>query len=165
MKKHMYKIIIVFLVGILAVVSFYMLWVHVPYYQHHHGLDEIRNQICEENNYVYDDYFFEHHGQSVYYILRIKINGSSSYVAYDKDLNYVAMYQGQIADVQTIQEAILKRYPDDVTSEDIESLDVAYENNMFVYYVKIQNKKQLLYLYYHIDDGSFMKAIKIEKEA
>ena len=57
MKKHIFPIVISVLVIILAVVSFYALWVHVPYYNYHHQLDEIRNEICETNHYEYMDYF------------------------------------------------------------------------------------------------------------
>ena len=53
MKKHTFRILVVCLVIILAVVSFYMLYVHVPYYNYHHQLDEIRNEICEQNHYEY----------------------------------------------------------------------------------------------------------------
>lgn len=48
MKKHLFRLSVIVLVIVLAVVSFYMLYVHVPYYNYHHGLDEIRNEICEK---------------------------------------------------------------------------------------------------------------------
>ncbi len=64
MKKHGFRILLVVLIVILAIVSFYMLWVHVPYYQHYHGLDEIRNEICETNHYEYMDYLLKYQESS-----------------------------------------------------------------------------------------------------
>lgn len=160
-KKHIFPIVIGVLVVILVVVSFYMLWVHVPYYNYHHQLDEIRNEICETNHYEYMDYFNEHRGKEKYYILKVKINNVLSYVAYDKDLNLVETYQGDVAEEKVVQEAMLKKYKDDVTQEDIENLEIGYENNKFVYYVKVQKDSYLLYLYYDLVDGSFVKTYRI----
>ena len=93
MKKHTFRILVVCLVIILAVVSFYMLYVHVPYYNYHHQLDEIRNEICEQNHYEYMDYFSEYRGKSKYYMLKVKIDGVESYVAYDTKQKLVDTYQ------------------------------------------------------------------------
>ncbi len=161
MKKHIFPIVISVLVIILAVVSFYVLWVHVPYYNYHHQLDEIRNEICETNHYEYMDYFNEHRGKEKYYVLKVKIDNILSYVAYDKDLKLVDTYQGDVVDEKIVQDAILKKYKDDVTKEDVESLDVGYENNKFVYYVKVQREDYLLYLYYDIVNGEFVKTYHI----
>lgn len=161
MKKHLFKIILVFLIVILAVVSFYMLWVHVPYYQYNHQLDVIRNEICETNHYEYMNYFTEHRGEKLYYVLKVKINDVLSYVAYDCDKKLVDTYQGQIADEKAVRNAILKKYKNDVTAKDIDKLDIGYENNKFVYYTKVQKDNQLIYIYYDISDGTFLKAYKI----
>ena len=74
MKKHGFHILVVALIGLLMVVSFYMLFVHVPYYQHHHELMNKRNEICESHYYQYMDYFNEYYGKETYYILKVKIN-------------------------------------------------------------------------------------------
>ena len=97
MKKHLFRLSVIVLVIVLAVVSFYMLYVHVPYYNYHHGLDEIRNEICEKNNYEYLDYFNEYHGKETYYILKVKINDMEAYVAYNQKQELVDTYQGDIA--------------------------------------------------------------------
>lgn len=161
MKKHGFRIMLVVLIVILAIVSFYMLWVHVPYYQHYHGLDEIRNEICETNHYEYMDYFTEHRGKDVYYILKVKINGVLSYVAYDEDKKLVDMYQGTVADQETVKKEILKKYPDEVSLDDLVDFDIGYENDTFVYCVKVQRNDRLLYIYYHLDSGRFLKAYRI----
>lgn len=161
MKKHLFRIILVFLIIVLAVVSFYMLWVHVPYYQYHHQLDEVRNEICENNHYEYMGYFTEHRGENVYYILKVKIDGVLSYVAYDQDKKLVNTYQGDVVDVEKVKSSIMEKYKDEVTKEDIETLDIGYENDKFVYYVKVQKNEQLIYIYYDLSTGHFLKAYKI----
>ena len=145
LKKQTFMISVIVLVIILAVVSFYMLFVHVPYYQYHHGLDEIRNEICETNQYEYDDYFSEYRGKETYYIVRVKINGVVSYVAYNKDLTLVDTYQGSVADSKNVQQAIEQKY-----QIVIDDLEVGYENERFVYYGRYQENESLLYVYYDL---------------
>lgn len=156
MKKHTFIISVVVLVIILAVVSFYMLFVHVPYYQYHHQLDEIRNEICETNQYEYDGYFSEYRGKETYYIAKVKINGVESYVAYNKDLKLVDTYQGEVADEAVVQKAIQDKY-----QVNIESMEIGYENERFVYYGRYQDEQSLLYVYYDLATGEFIKAVRL----
>jgi uncharacterized protein YpmB len=160
-KKHLYRVLVVVLVMVLAVVTFYMLFVHVPHYQYYHQLDEVRNEICEKNNYEYMGYFNEHRGKNVYYVIKVKIDGVLTYVAYDEDKKLVDSYQGEVVNERVVKQAILKKYEKTVTSDDLETLDIGYENDQFVYYVKVQREESLLYLYYSIEDGSFIKAYKL----
>ena len=142
MKKHVFRISVVVLIIILAIVSFYMLFVHVPYYQHHHKLNTIRNHICEENHYEYKDYFYEYYGKETYYILRVNKDDLLTYVAYDENENLVQSYQGDIANEDDVKKAILEKY-----NFDIDKLEIAYENNQFVYYGKFQDNDVLFYVY------------------
>lgn len=158
MKKHLFLFLVVILVIILAIVSFYMLFVHVPYYEYHHALDETRNQICETNHYEYMDYFYEYRSQETYYILKVKINGIESYVAYDQELNLVDTYQGDVANTDRVKQAIMDKY-----QYDVKDLEIGYENNKFVYYAKHQTKSVLMYMYYRLDNGEFVKAVRIEE--
>ena len=156
LKKQTFIISVIVLVIILAVVSFYMLFVHIPYYQYHHGLDEIRNEICETNQYEYDDYFSEYRGKETYYIARVKISGVTSYVAYNKDLTLVDTYQGSVADSKDVQQAIEQKY-----QIVIDDLEVGYENERFVYYGRYQEDESLLYVYYDLMSGEFIKAVRL----
>lgn len=156
LKKQTFIISVIVLVIILAVVSFYMLFVHIPYYQYHHGLDEIRNEICETNQYEYDDYFSEYRGKETYYIARVKISGVTSYVAYNKDLALVDTYQGSVADSKDVQQAIEQKY-----QIVIDDLEVGYENERFVYYGRYQEDESLLYVYYDLMSGEFIKAVRL----
>ena len=125
------------------------------------SLDEIRNEICETNHYEYMDYFNEHRGKEKYYVLKVKIDNILSYVAYDERFKISRYLSRRCCDEKIVQDAILKKYKDDVTKEDVESLDVGYENNKFVYYVKVQREDYLLYLYYDIVNGEFVKTYHI----
>lgn len=156
MKKHTFVISVVILVVILAVVSFYMLFVHIPYYQYHHQLDEIRNEICEDNQYEYLDYFSEYRGQSTYYIVKIKQDGKPAYVAYNQKQELVNTYQGDVADEKQIFKSIEDKY-----HVKLKELEIGYENERFVYYGRYQDDETLLYVYYDLSDGEFIKAVKL----
>lgn len=157
MGKYKFKITVVLLVVLLALTVFYMAYVHVPYYQYHNQLNMIRNEICETNNYEYDDYFYEHHGNDVYYILRIKMNNEQYYVAYNTDKELVSSIKGPFAGEEDVIKAIKEKY-----EVEVEGLDVGFENNKFVYYVKIQTDTKLTYVYYSLETGEFLKAYYIE---
>jgi len=156
MKKYKFKIIVISLVMILIFVSFYMFFVHLPYYNHYHRLDEIRNQICEDNNYQYLDYFYEHRGNEVYYILKVKLNDTDSYVAYNEKLELIDTLSEEVASKEEVQAAIVDKY-----KVSIDHLEIGYENEKFVYCGKYQDKDSLMYIYYDLVTGEFMKAVTL----
>ena len=162
MKKHKDTIIIIILTIILLCVGFYTMFIHVPYYEYHNNLTAIRNHIIETNRYNYLDYFNEHRGKQVYYILKIDNDGNPTYVAYDESLNLVDSYQGEMASISDIKQAILDKYKDVLTEHDLDSIEVGYENNKFVYSVKVLKNKSILYIYYDLDDGEFLKAYHLK---
>lgn len=157
MSHKKFLIITVVLIVVLVMTTFYMAFVHVPYHQYHNNLNLIRNEICETNNYEYDDYFYAHHGDSVYYILRIKMNNEQYYVAYDTDKKLVSSLKAPFANEDDVIRLINERY-----ETNIDDLDVGYENNKFVYYKKIQDEIRLTYVYYSLETGEFLKAYYIE---
>ena len=156
MKKHVFQITVVTLIVVLAIVSFYMLYVHIPYYQYHHGLDEIRNEICEKNQYEYKGYFDQYNGADKYYIARVNIDGVLSYVAFNEKQELIDTYQGPIADENDIKKAIESKY-----EIQFNQLDVGYENNKFVYWSKYQDESSLMYIYYDLASGEFVKAVQL----
>ena len=111
---------------------------------------------CETNQYEYDDYFSEYRGKETYYIARVKISGVTSYVAYNKDLALVDTYQGSVADSKDVQQAIEQKY-----QIVIDDLEVGYENERFVYYGRYQEDESLLYVYYDLMSGEFIKAVRL----
>lgn len=157
MDKYKFKIAVTFLIVLLGLTFFYMAYVHVPYNQYHNHLDVIRNEICEKNNYQYLDYFYEHHGKDVYYILKIKMNEEEYYVAYNTKQELVSSIKAPFASKENVIKAIKKRY-----KVDVKDLEVGFENNKFVYCQKIQEKKKLTYVYYSLESGEFVKAYYIE---
>lgn len=156
MKKNIFRISVVGLVIVLAIVSFYMFYVHVPYYQYHDNLAKIRNDICETNNYEYMDYFSEYRGKEVYYIVKIKVNNLPVYVAYNKDQELVNSFQKTIASEDVVKQAMESKY-----KVSVDKLDIGYENNKFVYYAMVQDDEHLYYMYYDLASGDFVKAYKL----
>lgn len=157
MKNYKFKILIVSLVLILCLSIFYMVFVHVPYYSYYHDLDLVRNEIVEKNKYQYDNYFHEHHGKQLYYIIKVKVNNEEYYVAYDENKKFVDSLKAPFASQKEVINAINKKY-----KASIDSVDVGYENNRFVYCQKIMTSKKLTYVYYRVDNGEFLKAYFIE---
>lgn len=153
MKKLWFRILAIVLTIILLFVSFYMFFIHVPYYEHNHKLDTIRNEICETNNYKYDDYFVEYRGQHLYYITRIKQDDKESYVVHDKEKKFVNSFKENVADEKIVIKTIKEKY-----GKDVQSLDIGYENNKFVYYTIIHEDDTLMYLYYDLATGEFVKS-------
>lgn len=158
MSSRNFKITVFFLVIALFVSSFYMIFIHIPYHQYHNNLKMIRNEICETNNYLYDDYFYEHHGKDVYYILRIKMNSIQYYVAHNSDRELIDTLEGPFASEENVKKAIKEKY-----EKEIDKLEVGYENDEFVYYAKIKDEKKLTYVYYSLKTGEFLKAYYIEE--
>ena len=156
MKKNVFIAIVSVLVIILIVVSFYMLNVHIPYYDYHNHLDHIRNNICEKENYEYKDYFFEYRGHDVLYVMKINVNDQDAYVVYDEDEEYVDSYQGKIADEKAVIKDIKKRY-----KVNVEHLDIAYDHSQFIYYAKYQDEDELIYFYYDLQTGEFIRAVQL----
>ena len=86
----------------------------------------------------------------------LKISGVTSYVAYNKDLALVDTYQGSVADSKDVQQAIEQKY-----QIVIDDLEVGYENERFVYYGRYQEDESLLYVYYDLMSGEFIKAVRL----
>lgn len=71
-KNWIYHLIIAVLVVILIVVSFCMLSIHVPYFNHENDIALERNKIINKYKLNYDDCFNEYNSSKTYYIIRIK---------------------------------------------------------------------------------------------
>lgn len=158
MSSRHFKITVFFLIVFLFGSVMYMNYVHIPYHSYHNNLKVIRNDICETNNYQYDNYFYEHHGKDVYYIIRIKMNNEQYYVAHNTDKQLVASLKGPFQFEDSVRKSIEERY--NVKADD---LQIGYENNRFVYYLKIQENNKLSYVYYSVETGEFVKAYYIEE--
>lgn len=156
LRKHRFKFVIGFLLIVLVVVSFYMLWVHLPYATNQNRMHNIRNQILTENNFEYDAYFNEYVGKDTYYILKIKEDNKSQYAVFDDEKKYIKSYTGEIASEKEVLEAFRKKY-----EVNPESIEIAYENEIFVYCVKYMEKGTLIYAFYGLDSGEFIKAYQL----
>ena len=163
MKKHKLTIIIVLLSIILMCVGFYTLFIHIPYYAYHNNLNNIKNYIVETNNYAYLDYFNEHRGKQVYYIIKVVKDGYPTYVAYDESLNLVDEYQGAYASATKVKESILKKYEGVYEEKDLGPLEIGYENGHFVYCTKVLQEDSIFYVYYDLDDGEFLKSYYLNR--
>lgn len=155
-RKHRFKIVITILVLLLIYVSFYTLWVHVPYTSKQNELTSIQEEICKENNYTYDDYFNEYNSRKTYYIIKVKKKKKTMYVVFNEKKEKVKSYSGKAVKKKDVRNLFQERY--NVTPTKTE---VAYENNRIVYCLTYKGKDSLIYAFYGIDDGEFIKAYRL----
>lgn len=155
-KKHRFTMIISCLIVILIIVSFYMFWVHIPYATNENRLTSIKNEITVTNGYKYEDYFNEYNSKSVYYILKVSKDKKSQYVAYDKNIKYLDSYEGEVIDLQVCVNEFKNKYEVEPTRTEI-----GYENNGFVYCLTYQGKGTLIYAFYQLESGQFVKAYQL----
>ena len=110
-----------------------MLWVHVPYSKHKNEITSIENVIVKENNYSNVKYFDRYNSDKSYYIIRATKGKKQQYAVFDEKY---------------------KQEPSEVS--------VGYENEIFVYCLMYQGKDSLVYAFYGIDNGEFVKAYRID---
>lgn len=156
LRKHRFKIIITLLLVVFIYVSFYMLWVHVPYATKQNELTRIQEEICLENDYVYDDYFHEYNSSQTYYIIKVKKKKKTFYAVFDEKQKKVAAYDGKIVKQKDVKAAFEEKYG--VSSTKIE---IGYENDKLVYCLTYKGKDILIYAFYGMDDGEFIKAYRL----
>ena len=152
-KTIIYRLVVVCLLGILATAIFYTFFVHIPYLNHQQALHDVGQTIIDRDHLTYDDYFYQYNGAVSYYIIRVKQGSQSVYLAYDENLKLVARQQGPFAKEDKVIKNVKKRYDVDLTD-----IEIAYENNIFVYYGKYQDDDHLYYFYYSLTSGKFIKS-------
>lgn len=136
-----------------------MLWVHVPYSQYHNGLEQIESQIIKENDYDEADYFYRYNGDKVYYIIHASRGEKQQYAVFNEKRKFIKSYSGEVVDKQQCIDAFEKKYkktPDEV--------EIGYENEIFVYSLLYRGKDSLIYAFYGIDSGEFIKAYRIDND-
>lgn len=156
-KNWIYHLIIAVLVVILIVVSFCMLSIHVPYFNHENDIALERNKIINKHKLNYDDYFNEYNSSKTYYIIRIKDKKKKKvYQVYNTKYKLVDSYSGSIAKEEDAINTINNEYKVSVSS-----LSIGYENGDLVYFGKYQNDEHLYYFYYSLDEGKFVKYYRL----
>lgn len=156
LKKHRFKIAISALIIIFIYVSFYMLWVHVPYATKQNELKSIQEELCYDNEYTYDDYFNEYHNDKTYYIMKVKKKKKSMYVVFNEKKKKIKTYDGSFVKENEVLEAFKEKYKVSATKTEI-----GYENNEIAYCLTYKGNDTLLYAFYRIEDGEFIKAYRL----
>ena len=154
-NNWIYRVIIALLVVILVFVSFCMLNIHVPYFNHENNIALERNITKYKLNY--DDYFNEYNSSKTYYIIRIKDKKKKIvYQVYNTQYKLVDSYSGSVAKKEDIIHTINNEYKVNVTD-----LTIGYENGDLVYFGKYQDDAHLYYFYYSLDEGKFVKYYRL----
>lgn len=151
-----YRLVVLCLLVILGMTIFYTFFVHIPYLNHAQELHDVRQTIIERDKLTYDNYFYQYNGPASYYIMRVKQGDKSTYLAYDKKLTLVASQQEPFAKQEKVINHVKKHY-----DLDLQDIQIAYENNIFVYYGKYQDEDHLYYFYYSLANGKFVKSYSL----
>jgi len=152
-RRHRFKFVVTFLVIVLIIVSFYMLWVKVPYTRHQNRLDSIRNTIINENEYIYQDYFNAYNSDQTYFILYVEEDEEKQYVVFDHQRQFITSYAGEVVTEESVLATFTENYEVEPTS-----IEVGFENERFVYCIKYREGDTLLFAFYSIDNGQFIKS-------
>ena len=116
-----------------------MLWVHVPYTKHKNDLVSIQEEICSQYHYDYDDYFNAYQNKKINYIVKVKNKKKTMYIS-----------------KKEVKNAFVQKYQVNPTK-----VEIGYENDQFVYCLTYKGKDTLLYAFYSLDNGEFLKAYKL----
>lgn len=157
LRKHKFDILIAFLVLVFIIVSFYMLWVHVPYSRHKNDLARVEQEIIAENNYDSSDYFNRYDGEKSYYIIHAKKGKKQQYAVFSEKQKFIKSYSGDVADQQICIDAFKEKY-----KQTPDKIEIGYENDIFVYSLLYRGEDSLIYAFYGIDTGEFIKAYRID---
>lgn len=134
-----------------------MLWVHVPYSKHKNDLAKIEQEIIAEHGYNSSDYFNRYDGEKSYYIIHAKKDKKEQYAVFDEKQKFIKSYSGDVVDRQICIEAFKKKY-----KQNPDEVEIGYENEIFVYSLLYRGKDSLIYAFYGIDNGEFIKAYRID---
>ena len=156
-NNWIYRVIIAVLVVVLIIVSFCMLNIHVPYFNHENSIALERNKIINKYKLNYDDYFNEYNSSNTYYIIRIKDKKKKKvYQVYNTKYKLVDSYSGTVAKQEDVINTINNEY-----KVNVNHLTIGYENGDLVYFGKYQDDNHLYYFYYSLDEGKFVKYYRL----
>ena len=80
--------------------------------------------------------------------------GGSEYP--DKRLKKVDTFEGETISKKEVKNAFVQKYQVNPTK-----VEIGYENDQFVYCLTYKGKDTLLYAFYSLDNGEFLKAYKL----
>lgn len=134
-----------------------MLWVHVPYSKHKNELISVQQEIVDKNGYDSSDYFNQYNSDKSYYIIHGKKDDKEQYAVYSEKKKFIKSYSGEVVDKQVCIDAFKQKY-----NQTPDEIEIGYENEIFVYSLLYRGEDSLIYAFYGIDDGEFIKAYRID---
>lgn len=109
------------------------------------------------NNYDSADYFNRYDGEKSYYIIHAKKGKKEHYAVFNEKKKFIKSYSGDVVDQQECINAFKEKY-----KQEPDEIEVGYENEIFVYSLLYRGKNSLIYAFYGIDSGEFIKAYRID---
>ena len=94
------------------------------------------------------------------YIIHAKKGEKQQYAVFDEKKKFIKSYSGDVVNQQECIDAFKEKYkqtPDDV--------EIGYENEIFVYSLLYRGEDSLIYAFYGVDSGEFIKAYRIDNSS
>lgn len=155
-KRHRFKIVFSFVLCVTISLFAFLYCVHIPYIEHQTDLLTIRNRFLEENQYVYDDYFYQYNDNLTLYMIRVIKSDVSTYLVFDQYLNELDSFKYEEKGKDFVEEVFFTRY-----ELECESIEIVYEDDRFVYFAKYSGEEGLIYAFYDLYSGQFIKSVQL----
>ena len=94
--------------------------------------------------------------KKINYIVKVKNKKKTMYVVCNKKLKKVDTFEGETISKKEVKNAFVQKYQVNPTK-----VEIGYENDQFVYCLTYKGKDTLLYAFYSLDNGEFLKAYKL----
>ena len=155
-KKNILFISVSSVIIILLIIAIVMInMIHDPYSKHIQKQTQLRQTLLSSNKMQYDHYFYPYYGEKTYYVMKVKQDHKKKLVAFNEKKKLVGTYEGQYVGVSTIKEKILNK-----EHQQVKDVQICFEDDKFMYYVKYQNADHLYYYFYSLE-GDFVKSYNL----
>ena len=108
------------------------------------------------NDYIYNRLY----NDKTYYIIKVKKKKKSMYVVFNEKKKKIETYDGSFVKKSEVKTAFENKYGVASTKTEI-----GYENGEIAYCLTYKGNDTLIYAFYAIDDGEFIKAYRLEPDA
>lgn len=155
-KKYIFQISLVFLSIIFCFIVFFMFEVHIPYANYQNKNNAVLQEILKKNNLKYNNFFNVYNGNKTYYILKVKDNKKSIYKVYSSDKKFLKDFKDTVVNKEVVIDSFKKKY-----QKEVKKIEIGYENDTLVYVLSFYQDDKIIYAFYRLDTGEFIKAYNL----
>lgn len=151
-KKYSFLLAFISLCLFFLLIISYMLWIHKPNVEYKDYLNSALNNIVENTNLSYGDYFYKYIDKETYYITLMNDDNTNVLTSSDAEYNEVDRYNGTVVKSEVIYDNFYNKY-----NVEANSVEIGYQDGRFFYFAKYASEKVLIYAFYDLRTGEFTK--------